>query len=172
MDEKLDDGWRQDELDRLDLSLAGNAVVVNKHKDHGLIEFGSHCTHAVYIGRPTIWGNPFIMGTHGNRDTVCDYYERYLAGDMEVLGILGTRKRPVDYREVLAKLLGGALCGSILVCHCYPLRCHGDTLARIANTAPNRHKHRAGSWVDPSVPWLESISPQKHLRDHASDDSQ
>ena len=29
---------------------------------------------AVYIGRGSPWGNPFVIGKDGDRDTVCDKY--------------------------------------------------------------------------------------------------
>lgn len=30
---------------------------------------------AVYIGRPSIWGNPFVIGKDGSRDDVIAKYE-------------------------------------------------------------------------------------------------
>jgi hypothetical protein len=30
----------------------------------------------VYVGRGTPWGNPFVMGRDGDRDEVCDRFER------------------------------------------------------------------------------------------------
>ena len=32
----------------------------------------------VYIGRGSIWGNPFIIGTHAARDEVIELYRQYL----------------------------------------------------------------------------------------------
>ena len=33
---------------------------------------------AVYVGRPTPWGNPFVIGRHGDRKTVIAKYRRWL----------------------------------------------------------------------------------------------
>ena len=71
---------------------------------------------AVYIGRPTIWGNPFIIGRDGTREEVIRKYERMLASN--------ARLRELAQRE---------LRGRDLACHCAPQPCHGDILLRIAN---------------------------------------
>lgn len=74
---------------------------------------------AVYIGRPTMWGNPYVMlvgkGPR-HRDLVCDQYEEYVARNPELV-------------EQIKKKLKG----KDLVCFCAPRRCHGDTILRIAN---------------------------------------
>lgn len=66
---------------------------------------------AIYIGRGSPWGNPFVIGRDGTRDDVCDRYER----------------------EVLPTLDLSRLRGKHLVCYCKPARCHGDSLLRAAN---------------------------------------
>jgi len=43
----------------------------------------SHTTHGnvrrpVYIGRPSKWGNPFVIGRDGTRPQVIERYERWL----------------------------------------------------------------------------------------------
>lgn len=65
-------------------------------------------TDAIYIGRGSPWGNPFVIGKHGTRDEVCDRYER----------------------EILPTLDLSKLKGKNLVCHCKPKRCHGDSILR------------------------------------------
>ena len=70
---------------------------------------------AVYIGRGSIWGNPFVIGKDGNRDEVCNKYEAYLLKNDHLLRNLWT------------------LAGKDLVCFCHPKRCHGDILIRYAN---------------------------------------
>ena len=67
---------------------------------------------SVYIGRGSPWGNPFKIGTHGNRDEVCDRFER----------------------EVLPRLDVSSLKGKNLVCFCSPKRCHGDAILKKANS--------------------------------------
>lgn len=71
---------------------------------------------AVYIGRPSLWGNPFTMDGETNRDHVCDKYEQYINENPQLIGEIKFH-----------------LHGKDLVCFCAPRRCHGDILLRIAN---------------------------------------
>tara|TARA_R110000851_G_scaffold25333_2_gene73083 strand:- start:1031 stop:1351 length:321 start_codon:yes stop_codon:yes gene_type:complete len=73
-------------------------------------------TNAVYIGRGSPYGNPFVIGKDGNRDEVCDKFEQYLMA-----------------RSTLIRQVKTELKGKHLVCFCAPQRCHGDTLVRLAN---------------------------------------
>jgi hypothetical protein len=73
-------------------------------------------SNGVYIGRPSKWGNPFVIGTDGTRGDVVRKFEEYLIGNPKLLEA--------------AKL---ELRGKDLVCFCAPLACHGDVLSRIAN---------------------------------------
>lgn len=66
---------------------------------------------AVYIGRGSPYGNPFVLGRDGDRDEVCDRFEA----------------------EILPALDVTALAGKDLVCFCAPKRCHGDAILRKAN---------------------------------------
>lgn len=70
---------------------------------------------AVYIGRGSKWGNPFIIGRDGDRATVIAKFERWLADQHHLL-------RALD-----------ELRGRDLVCFCAPRACHGDVLIRLAN---------------------------------------
>lgn len=70
----------------------------------------------VYIGRPSKWGNPFVIGRDGSRADVVRKFEEYL------------QSRP-DLIEAAKRELRG----KDLVCFCAPLACHGDILSRIAN---------------------------------------
>ena len=70
----------------------------------------------VYIGRPSIWGNPFVMKntSEQERNRVCEAYEKWFEQpEQEWL-----RKR-------LPELAGKTLC-----CFCKPKRCHGDYLVK------------------------------------------
>lgn len=72
----------------------------------------------VYIGRPSIWGNPFKVGrATDSRAEVIQYYKNYLY-----------RTRP-DLVEKAERELKGKILG----CFCKPKQCHGDILAAIAN---------------------------------------
>ena len=70
----------------------------------------------INIMRPSVFGNPFIIPKDGNRDEVCSKYEDYVNNNPELI-----------------KLIKQKLKGKNLICCCKPLRCHGDTLLRIAN---------------------------------------
>lgn len=74
---------------------------------------------AVYIGRPSIWGNPFVIGKDGSRDDVIAKYETWLLGNGQLVDQLA------------------ALAGKDLVCWWAPARCHGDVLVRLANKPSN-----------------------------------
>lgn len=71
----------------------------------------------MYIGRPSKWGNTFVIGRDGTRAEVIASHERHL------------RSRP----ELMAAL--GELRGKRLGCWCAPLPCHGEVLARLAKAA-------------------------------------
>lgn len=86
-----------------------------------------HCKrlpYDVYIGRPSEWGNPFSHLERsaaafrvGTREDAIREYEKWLRAQPELMA----RAR----RELRGKVLG---------CYCKPLPCHGDVLARIANS--------------------------------------
>ena len=71
--------------------------------------------HDVFIGRPSKWGNPFIIGRDGEREQVIAKHAFWLLQQPELLAALP---------ELKGKRLG---------CFCAPNSCHGDTLALIAN---------------------------------------
>jgi len=75
----------------------------------------------VYVGRPTIFGNPFKVGTPEapKRGDAVPFFEKYIAQQPELI------------RKVRSKLRG-----KNLACWC-PLDgkpCHADVLLRIANS--------------------------------------
>lgn len=70
----------------------------------------------VYIGRPSKWGNPFVIGDNGTRTEVIQKYRKWLSSQPELM-------------EAVRKELKG----KNLVCYCAPLACHGDVLLEIAN---------------------------------------
>jgi hypothetical protein len=74
--------------------------------------------HDVYIGRGSIWGNPYAIGFDGDRDEVIRKY-RY---DFD-RGFLKFSKE--DALELKGKALG---------CHCKPAACHGDVIAEYINS--------------------------------------
>ena len=75
---------------------------------------------AIYIGRPSRWGNPFEIGKDGTRKEVVAKFRRMMYQDDKFWSV----KR----WEVKAELAG-----KDLVCFCAPKACHGDVLLEIAN---------------------------------------
>ena len=69
----------------------------------------------VYIGRGSIFGNPFVIGKDGTREEVIEKYEIWI------------RAQP----ELIKKVK--QLQGLTLACYCFPLKCHGDILIKIIN---------------------------------------
>ena len=84
--------------------------VLNKHKS-------ITSNQAVYIGRPSKWGNPFVIGKDGSRDEVVKLYENHL---------INNQKLTNDIHELKDK---------DLVCFCSPKACHGDVLLKYANNS-------------------------------------
>lgn len=69
----------------------------------------------VYIGRPTIYGNPYKIGLkYGNRDEVINKYRRYFLDRIMI---------DPEFEEAVR-----ALKGKTLVCWCPPERCHGEVI--------------------------------------------
>lgn len=115
---KPTDDWRKDERDRQALAKKGEAVVANQSQDKNLIAWAESQGLMVRIDRSSKYGNPFVMGQDGDRDFVCDAFEKhYLPHKQSIKN---------DF---------GKLQGKVLVCHCYPERCHGDVLCKKANAS-------------------------------------
>jgi len=76
-----------------------------------------------YIGRGSIFGNPFKIGTDGNRKQVMEEYEQCL------------RKQIAEFREnrniKLPKYIYNLPEDAILGCYCKPKACHGDIIIKI-----------------------------------------
>jgi hypothetical protein len=77
-----------------------------------------HCKeepYDVYIGRPSIWGNPFIIGEDGTRSQVIAKYRAWI----------------LEQPYLIAKL--PELTGKTLGCWCKPNACHGDVLVELSS---------------------------------------
>ncbi len=75
---------------------------------------------AIYIGRGSPWGNPFVIGKDGTRAEVIAKYRTYLEAD-----------------EALLARVKNELKGKDLLCFCKPAGCHGDIILLIANPELN-----------------------------------
>lgn len=70
---------------------------------------------AVYVGRPSKWGNPYIIGKDGTREECINKYRMDFLEDH-------------DKEQIIHELKG-----KDLVCWCAPEACHADVLLEIAN---------------------------------------
>tara|TARA_R110002051_G_scaffold6933_2_gene32753 strand:+ start:2590 stop:3456 length:867 start_codon:yes stop_codon:yes gene_type:complete len=103
--------WLKDERQRQGAIEEGQAVIANAERDKNLIQWAERKGLAVRIDRGSLFGNPFILGKDGDRDAICDAYrDHYLPHKPSI-----QKERP-------------GLKGKVLVCHCYPDRCHGEEL--------------------------------------------
>lgn len=75
-------------------------------------KFKGHPKDAIYVGRGSPWGNPWIIGKDGTRDEVCDKFEQITLPRLDV----------------------SLLRGKDLVCYCAPKRCHAYALLKKANS--------------------------------------
>jgi hypothetical protein len=69
----------------------------------------------VYIGRPSKWGNPFVIGRDGSRADVIAKYRAWIVAQPALMNALDELR------------------GRDLICWCAPLACHGDVLIELAN---------------------------------------
>lgn len=67
-------------------------------------------TYDVYIGRGSIYGNPYKIGIDGNRDDVCNKHLVYLKNNLS--------SRKFKYKDL--KFLDNKRLG----CYCAPNKCH------------------------------------------------
>jgi len=110
------DPWSESERQRQVLVIKKITVVANATSDKNLIAWAESEGKAVRVDRGTKFGNPFILNDDGTRDHVCDCYEHnYLPNKPSILNMVDSLK------------------GKVLICHCYPQRCHANSLAELAN---------------------------------------
>jgi hypothetical protein len=76
-----------------------------------------HCKrekYTVYIGRPSVLGNPYVIGKDGNRAEVIHKFEQYARDNDKVL-------RAIDELQE----------DDVIGCWCSPHACHGDVIVKI-----------------------------------------
>jgi len=78
--------------------------VVNKYKDN----------YDIYIGRGSVWGNPFEITETTNRSQAIAKYKKYLW--------LQIKLQNITVEQLLS------LKGKKLGCFCKPQSCHGDVI--------------------------------------------
>lgn len=87
-------------------------TVVNKYKTD---------ENYVYIGRGSVYGNPFKMNHEKEREKVCGLYREYFYKELETNQIFKTAINLLINKAINAKYLN-------LACFCAPKQCHGDII--------------------------------------------
>lgn len=77
---------------------------------------------SVAIGRGSVWGNPFIIGPDGDRDTVISKFYHYAKWRLE---------REPKWLEPLI--------GKDLACYCSPNPCHGNAIISLLSEQVLQH---------------------------------
>jgi len=91
------------------------------------IEHVRYGTFTKYIGRPSIFGNPYTIGPDGTREEVIDKFKKYFYNKIE------TDKH---FKNQVLELKGHRL-----GCYCYPKACHGDVIIEwLENERPHEIK--------------------------------
>lgn len=96
---------------------------------HPLVVHCKRSRYNVYIGRPSKWGNPFVIGRHGTREQVIERYKQWVLTQPQLLATIG---------ELAGKTLG---------CWCAPRACHGEVLVQLAAHAERLLPTRDRDWV-------------------------
>jgi len=79
-------------------------------------KLSAEAEHAKYVGRGSVWGNPFILNEDGAREIVIAKFKEYA---------LWRLSREPDWLVPLKD--------KNLACYCAPLACHADILLQLAN---------------------------------------
>lgn len=84
--------------------------------------------NTVYVGRPTVWGNPFAIADFGRIASI-QYFRRWINGEnFNVSGfVVGAMRR----NELMRRL--PELRGKNLMCWCVDGPCHANILLEMAN---------------------------------------
>jgi hypothetical protein len=104
-----------EDLELINRMKKGETVVLNMNTNFHAMKWAKDNNRYQQIDRWSDWGNPFMLNSDGDRDTVCESFKIYF--DLK----LGLKAK---VKELKGKALG---------CHCYPLRCHGEHLKQLAD---------------------------------------
>jgi len=107
----------------------------------------------LYIGRNSVWGNPFKIGRDGDRKTVIRKFEEYLEAS-------GLGRKVAELR------------GCVLVCHCAKEQpCHGDVLIRRADAGRKAPEEGREQGQDHALD-NEDAQPMRDVDDSAVEQDQ
>jgi len=92
-----------------------------------------HCKrqpYDVYIGRPSLFGNPFEIGKDGTREQVIEQYRAWVVQQPDIM---------LHIPDLKGKTLG---------CWCRPRACHGDVLAELAEQSAGSAPEQSAEVVE------------------------
>lgn len=99
--------------------MIGKLLVINRTTERPRLPFTG-----VYVGRPSILGNPFVPATEAQRPLVIDRYEEWLRYRMQTDNQVSRELK----RLVAAVRSGHSLA---LECYCAPKKCHADVIKKV-----------------------------------------
>lgn len=76
---------------------------------------------SVYVGRPSILGNPFIIGKDGDRTEVIQKFRRWLWHEIQ-------RQEGPVYEEIQRLVKLAEMGDLVLSCWCSPQPCHAEII--------------------------------------------
>ena len=86
----------------------------------------------VYVGRPSIFGNPFEIGKDGTRSEVIEKYEAYFVERFEKDNLF-----KAEFFKLVELARGSDL---TLACWCCPQRCHAEVIKKYIEIELNRNR--------------------------------
>jgi hypothetical protein len=90
--------------------------------------------NAIVVGRPTPWGNPFVVGRDGDAEYCVELFENMIGGWLVVNLTPTISEQEIAVAYIKAHI--EELRGKDLACWCrLDKPCHADVLLRINNTS-------------------------------------
>lgn len=88
--------------------------------------------NTVKVDRTTAWGNPFVVGKHGESSARCAHLFKMLLGGYIAISLRNVHEQQATYEHARAHI--GELRGKNLACWCrLEAPCHADALLEAAN---------------------------------------
>lgn len=87
----------------------------------------------IYIGRPSVLGNPYPMSGEHTRKVVCELYHKYLWKQMQIAWRNNDGENSAWNELKRIALLVKSGVNVRLICYCEPLDCHGNSIVRAVN---------------------------------------
>ena len=99
-----------------------------------IVNCRNHRGARVYVGRPSVLGNPFVLGCDGDRAAVIAQYRRWLWQQVqrESGAVWDELQRLATLAETTDLTLG---------CWCSPQPCHADVIKSCIEYVSRRHLH-------------------------------